>query len=522
VRAGLAVAALAGSAAAGYLGAGWLDDPPAPVAPSAASPRAPATDETPTGPTAPGPLGRPVEPAVAPPSPPMPAGPPPPAPKPRAEAPDPRPPPPAGEPEPPAPEDVIEPIPDEEPPLPEPPSPPVLRPPLPPPLTLAVAPGEAPTGHLAARRILARRLTRARPGSRTAADLRHALALARRFLVPRAGVPEGRRRTIARALAVDAWWYSRWPAPGRRALVRDADGILHSYRPGHGFAVNPVATTGRWHGLNADVGSEDLAEALLELGVARRAGSRRFLVWEYYDLADAPGAIAPGASGMAQARVAVLLAHAWARTGDARFAAASRGALGAFTVDVDRGGVRSAVAFPAGSKPSPWYVERAYPGASPWKGGALNGFMVSLLNLRGVAALLSGPADAPPPEARAKEHDGAPAAGPEERADAGPARAAIDAAGIRAAARLARTLADRGAGSLARFLPLHDSGSWSYYGLLTPGRPWRSYLADLNYHCYHVRLLRQLDAVYPGRGFAEAAGRWESYVDALPAQCPEP
>ena len=43
-----------------------------------------------------------------------------------------------------------------------------------------------------------------------------------------------------------------------------------------------------------------------------------------------------------------------------------------------------------GEPPAPWYVERAYPGEDPWKGGALNGFMVTLLNLRGAAAILDG------------------------------------------------------------------------------------------------------------------------------------
>ena len=138
--------------------------------------------------------------------------------------------------------------------------------------------------------------------------------------------------------------------------------------------------------------------------------------------------------------------------------------------------------------PAPWYVERAYPGENPWKGGALNGFMVSLLNLRGTAAILDGVAGG-----------GAPAA---------------------EAAALARELADRGAASLQRHLPDHDTGAWSYYGLLTPGRPWRTYLADLNYHCYHVRLLAQLEPIYPGMGFAQTSARWQGYVDRAGLTCP--
>ena len=142
----------------------------------------------------------------------------------------------------------------------------------------------------------------------------------------------------------------------------------------------------------------------------------------------------------------------------------------------------------AAQTPMMWYVERAYPGESPWKGAALNGFMVTLLNLRGTAALLQG--------------------SPGPGAD-GPA-----------AARLATDLADKGARTLQRHLPDHDSGAWSYYGLLTPGRPWRTYLADLNYHCYHIRLLTQLAAPYPGLGFGDTAARWQGYVDDAGLTCP--
>ena len=80
------------------------------------------------------------------------------------------------------------------------------------------------------------------------------------------------------------------------------------------------------------------------MAVQRRAGERRFLAWEYYDVPGEPALIRPGASGMAQARVALLMAHAADETGDPRFARLALGALAAFTVDVDRGGVRSMVA----------------------------------------------------------------------------------------------------------------------------------------------------------------------------------
>ena len=170
---------------------------------------------------------------------------------------------------------------------------------------------------------------------------------------------------------------------------------------------------------------------------------------------DRPGVIRPGASGMAQGRIAQLMARAYHRTGEQRFAEAARLALEAFTVPVDAGGVLSPVAWPLGVRPMPWYVERAYPGASPWKGAALNGFMVTLLNLRAVAPLLGSrpnPLEAGPPDQRARER----APGAEQAGD------------------LARALALRGERTLKRYLPLHDTGTWSLYGLLTPGRKWRT------------------------------------------------
>jgi len=88
------------------------------------------------------------------------------------------------------------------------------------------------------------------------------------------------------------------------------------------------------------------------------------------------------------------------------------------------------------------------------------------------------------------------------------------------AVALARDLADRGARTLARHLADHDSGSWSYYGLMTPGRAWRTHLADLNYHCYHVRLLERLAKAHPGLPFAATAARWQGYVDRAGATCP--
>ncbi|HEX2506857.1 MAG TPA: D-glucuronyl C5-epimerase family protein [Miltoncostaeaceae bacterium] len=484
-RQAAAILALGAVAAAfGFAGAAWLDGrgeaPPPAAAAARAVPAAPPEEALLEPPP-------PAEPAAAPG--PDPAS----APRPLPEAePAPRPAPRPG-PEPraapkPRPEPQAPRVPDPRPaPQPPPPPPAHVDPPAEPPAGVVIPAAELPAGAEAARRSLAADLASAPPGSAEEADLRRGLALWNAYLAPAAPpAPAGRRATIARALRANAWWFARRRPPEERVLLRDPDGVILTYRRGQGFAVNPVATTGRWGGLNDDVPPEALAATLLEMGVERVAGDRRFLAWEYYDVADDPAAIRPGASAMAQARVALLMAHGAARSGDPRLEAAALGALGAFVVHVDRGGVRTLVATEAGQAPAPWYVERAYPGESPWKGAALNGFMVTLLNLRGAAAALDreGTASAP------------------------------------AAAALARDLADRGAATLDRHLADHDSGSWSYYGLLTPGRPWRSYLADLNYHCYHVRLLERLAEAYPERGFAATAARWQGYVDRAGVACP--
>ena len=124
------------------------------------------------------------------------------------------------------------------------------------------------------------------------------------------------------------------------------------------------------------------------MAVPRRAGERRFLAWEYYDVADDPTGHPARRLGDGAGAVALTFAHAEAETGDPRFSAAAVGALAALTVDVDGGGARTMVSTAPDQTPMMWYPERAYPGESPWKGAALNGFMVTLLNLRGTAALL--------------------------------------------------------------------------------------------------------------------------------------
>jgi D-glucuronyl C5-epimerase C-terminus len=397
-----------------------------------------------------------------------------------------------------------------------------------PPPAFVVPAADLPTGVDAARAVLAERLAGAPEGSRMRQDLAWLLELARRDGPGAEDVPEGRASTVARALRANAWWYASRGSPEQRVLLRDPDGVILTYREGHGFAVNTVATSGRWRGLNEDLPPEALAAPLLEMAVSRRVDGRRMLTWEYFDDPDDPAAVRPGVSGMAQARMSELLAHAWRRTGDPRFAEASRDALTALSVDVEGGGAMSRVAGTAGGETSPWYVERAYPGASPWKGAALNGFMVTLLSLRGAADVLSRPPDVggpEPPVAAPEPGPEAPASAPPPPdggasvASESPAAPSGDAAA--AGAALARGLAERGAGTLRRLLPLFDSGAWSYYGLLTPGHEWRTDLADLNYHCYHVALLERLAGRWPGDGFAAVAERWAGYVARVGATCPE-
>lgn len=354
--------------------------------------------------------------------------------------------------------------------------------------------GALPADANQARAMLKRALARAPAGSQARADIGWVLKLDHRHLLRR-GQPLGRRSTVARTLRVNAWWYSRNLAPGSRIVVRDHTGILLTYWEGRGLAVNPVATTGRWQDLNAGLKPEQLAEALLPFAVTRRAGGRRFLLWEYYDVPDRPRLIRPGASGMAQGRIAQLMARAYHRTGQARFAKAAAGALASFTVPVGQGGVVSEV-----GPSSPWYVERAYPGAGPWKGAALNGFMVTLLNLEAAAPYLTS---RPEPKRR----------GPAEQ------RIRPRAPGAERAGEAAKDIVARGERTLARYLPMHDTGSWSLYGLSTPGWAWRTHVADPGYHCYHVTLLQQLDRQAPGYGFGGWAERWDGYARRQGLNC---
>ncbi|MGD9696040.1 MAG: D-glucuronyl C5-epimerase family protein [Thermoleophilia bacterium] len=338
---------------------------------------------------------------------------------------------------------------------------------------------------------------RAAPGSRTRQDIDYVLRLGYRYLRP--GQPAGRRTTVSRTLRVNAWWYRTRGAPRYRNIVADWEGIVSTYWEGRGYAVNPVATTGRWQGVNADFTSEQLAEALIPFGVERGGAARPFMLWEYYDVPDRPGRIAPGASGMAQGRIAQIMSNAYQSTADARFADAARLALMAFTVPVAQGGVRSRVTT-GGRAPGYWYVERAYPGASPWKGAALNGFMVTLLNLETAGRYL-------------RSAPRALTTGPAEE------RARPKAPGAEEAGELARDLLRDGETTLARYLPLHDTGRWSLYSLLSPSSTWRTYLASDGYHCYHVKLLEQLQRVSPSFGFGAVAKRWNDYARRVGVRC---
>ncbi len=150
----------------------------------------------------------------------------------------------------------------------------------------------------------------------------------------------------------------------------------------------------------------------------------------------------------------------------------------------------------------PWYVERAYPSANPWQGAALNGFMVTLLNLRSSARLLRSE---PRPLA----------IGPAALRRRPRAPGAATAAGPRARWPSA---ASRPCGTTCRCT---TPARWSIYMLYRPGFAWRAYLADATYHCYHVALLRQLAKDAPaGRStYVRFADRWAGYARRAGVSC---
>jgi len=361
-------------------------------------------------------------------------------------------------------------------------------------------------------------------GSQERADLDWLVGFARSAGAP--GRPEGRRATARRALRVNAWWFARRGSPDERVIARDPDGVILTYKRGHGFMVNPVATIGRWRGLNELWTPAQLAESVLPMLTERAHDGREWAALEYFDVPGDRSVVRAGVSGMGQARAVNLFAKAWSQTGDPRFLRSAERLLRAFQVPVNDGGVLASVPDPGGGPPGTWYPERAYPGRDAWTGAALNGFMVTIIELRRAAANLSStppatPAASEPTTPTATDtvstSPGTEAVAQPDTAPSTPPPSAGDPAAVSA---LARDLADRAQRSLVRFLPLHDSGTWSYYGLLTPGKPWRTYLADLNYHCYHVALLRSLDALYPDDRLAVVANRWQKYVDDRRATCP--
>lgn len=384
----------------------------------------------------------------------------------------------------------------------------VIKPYVPPP-TVRVDAGQLPSP-AAALDIVNRLRDRAAPDSRERADLTWLLNLVELSRAP--GGPSGRRATADRALRMNAWWYSRRRAPDDRVIARDPDGVLLTYRRGHGFIVNPVATMGRWRDLNIAWTAPQLADDIAPMMTVRSYAGSYWGALEYYDVPGEPDAVEPGVSAMGQGRAAALFGRAWKMSGNPAYARAAILALNGFRVPVNMGGVANVVRY--GGKSGPWYPERAYPGKNPWYGAALNGFMATLIGLRGSAGDLAA---VPHVAAPADQGDGTGTTGTAGTTGAADPDAVAQA---QAASALARTLADRGVETLIKFLPLHDSGEWSYYGMLTPGHAWRTNLADLNYHCYHVHLLRSLDTMYPGRGLGQYAARWQRDVDRRGARCP--
>lgn len=357
-------------------------------------------------------------------------------------------------------------------------------------------PDSLPESLAAARSFLRQRLLTTPLGTKQREDIAWVLRLDERYGGP--GQPVGRRATVARTLRVNAWWFQHFSSPNQRVVLRDSDGIISTYRERHGFMVNPVATIGRWRGLNDDVPVATLARLIKRMGVLKEYRGNQVMVWEYFDVADRPKLMRPGVSGMAQARGALLMVQAYRQTGDPGYARAVLSTLRSFETPVNRGGVRSTVR--VGNHPAgPWYVERAYPGENPWKGAALNGFMVSLLDLERVAEVLGRPPL--PPSRTGSTYDPQPAE-------------------LAVGRELTGNLVDAGIQTLRRYLPQHDTGSWSLYGLLTPGFKWKERVADLNYHCYHITLLDRLERDFPGQSFGRVAVRWKRYAREQEVSCP--
>jgi heparosan-N-sulfate-glucuronate 5-epimerase len=75
-------------------------------------------------------------------------------------------------------------------------------------------------------------------------------------------------------------------------------------------------------------------------------------------------------------------------------------------------------------------------------------------------------------------------------------------------------IADAGTKTLKSWLPLFDSGRWSYYMLLATPKGFRN-LAQIKYQAFHVSQLRVMVAFTGDAYFGEVADRWESQMRRL-------
>ena len=132
-----------------------------------------------------------------------------------------------------------------------------------------------------------------------------------------------RALTLFSTLALNEDWLSshRLPEPGTD--VRDAEGIVYRYFPGHGFAFHPLAEFAELNGAVSRADEEN-ASALAQALLLRAVPSRGGLVWEY----EFPfsGGRPPWTSGMAQAVAAQALGRAADLLSDASLLDAADGA----------------------------------------------------------------------------------------------------------------------------------------------------------------------------------------------------
>lgn len=85
---------------------------------------------------------------------------------------------------------------------------------------------------------------------------------------------------------------------------------------------------------------------------------------------------------------------------------------------------------------------------------------------------------------------------------------------LRRYARWAGDLFDESAATLARHLPLYDSGVWSYYCLLVNSSGFRR-LATIKYHAFHIAQLHVMSSMTGDPQFGRTAERWLSYVGSI-------